>query len=68
MKEFKGGIIIGILNEDKLNKKDIDKILSLENNITLFKIETEIVDGKKYRIIESEKKIIELSLNLIKRV
>ena len=57
MKEFKGGIIIGILNEDKLNKKDIDKILSLENNITLFKIETEIVDGKKYRIIESEKKL-----------
>ena len=38
MKEFKGWIIIGILNEDKLNKKDIDKILSLENNITLFKI------------------------------
>ena len=34
MKEFKGGIIMGILNEDKLNKKDIDKILSLENNIT----------------------------------
>ena len=32
---------MGILNEDKLNKKDIDKILSLENNITLFKIETE---------------------------
>ena len=29
---------MGILNEDKLNKKDIDKILSLENNITLFKI------------------------------
>ena len=38
MKEFKGWIIMGILNEDKLNKKDIDKILSLENNITLFKI------------------------------
>ena len=50
MKEFKRGIIMWILNEDKLNKKDIDKILSLENNITLFKIETEIVDGKKYRI------------------
>lgn len=54
--EFKGGIIMGILNEDKLNKKDINKILSLENNITLFKIETEIVNGKKYRIIESENK------------
>ena len=38
MKEFKWWIIMGILNEDKLNKKDIDKILSLENNITLFKI------------------------------
>ena len=34
----------------KCSEKDIDKILSLENNITLFKIETEIVDGKKYRI------------------
>ena len=33
-----------------LTKRILDKILSLENNITLFKIETEIVDGKKYRI------------------
>ena len=41
---------MGILNEDKLNKKDIDKILSLENNITLFKIETEIVDGKNIEL------------------
>lgn len=76
--EFKGGIIMGILNEDKLNKKDINKILSLENNITLFKIETEIVNGKKYRIIESENKnyrtllkpykksLIEISKDLLK--
>ena len=54
MKEFKGGIIMGILNEDKLNKKDIDKI-SKEDIVGIrkntFGCEVMVSDRAKYENI-----------------